>query len=172
MRKRINFGQPRQFPAQTCKGKNKKQPLSRQICEKKHDIYVRSCKSVKGNNRKERRTREFSCIKAGLLLVTILFTNYKVMRFSRDLLVRVVVYLTRHPAQFDYCVWVMKQYLLVVDFCEVVSLVVVRNEPPITTLLIGLDFLPSPIFVYPATLTEYCFPLTRPCNWWEKTSFT
>ena len=77
MRKRINFGQPRQFPAQTCKGKNKKQPLSRQICEKKHDIYVRSCKSVKGNNRRERRTREFSCIKAGLLLVTILFTNYK-----------------------------------------------------------------------------------------------
>ena len=86
------------FPHKLAKEKIRNNRCHAKYVKKKHDIYVHSCKSVKGNNRRERRTREFSCIKAGLLLVTILFTNYKVMRFSRDLLVRVVVYLTRHPA--------------------------------------------------------------------------
>lgn len=45
-------------------------------------------------------------MKTGFLPITILFTNYKsyaVFNHS-DLLVRVVVYLTRHLAQFDHCV--------------------------------------------------------------------
>lgn len=78
MRKRINFGQPRaNFPHKLAKEKIRNNRCHAKYVKKKHDIYVRSCKSVKGNNRRERRTREFSCIKAGLLLVTILFTNYK-----------------------------------------------------------------------------------------------